>query len=107
MSAEKSADDRFDRRIAAMLSMVPHGTDKEAFISRFMAKEILQEEMGQRSIPQPEYGLDQAARYRLLAHTRQDAAHALLNTMTLMKEVRKLKRRSAPVLLYQTAGVFG
>ena len=95
MNAEKSPDDEFDRRVAAMLSMVPRGTDKEAFVNRVTAKEILQEEMGQRSLPQPEYGLDQTTRDRLLAHTRQDAAHALLNTVTLMKEVRELRRRSA------------
>jgi hypothetical protein len=95
MNAEKSPDDEFNRRLAAMLSMVPRGTDKEAFVNRVTAKEILQEEMGQRSLPQREYGLDQTTRDRLLAHTRQDAAHALLNTMTLMKEVRELRRRSA------------
>jgi hypothetical protein len=95
MNAEKSADDEFDRRVTAMLGMVPRGADKEAFINRVTAKEILQEELGQRSVPQPEYGLDQTTRDRLLAHARQDAAHALLNSITLMKEVRKLRRRSA------------
>jgi hypothetical protein len=51
MNAEKSPDDEFDRRVAAMLSMVPRGIDKEAFVNRVTAKEILQEEMGQRSLP--------------------------------------------------------
>ena len=95
MDAEKPADDEFDRRVAAMASMVPRGTDKEAIINRFTAKEILHEELGLRSSHQPDYGFDQTTRDRLIAHTRKDAAHALLNTMTLMKEVRELKRRSA------------
>src|ERR1700682_3947552 len=95
MDAEKPADDESDRRVAAMASMVPRGTDKEAIINRFTAKEILHEELGLRSSHQPDYGFDQTTRDRLIAHTRKDAAHALLNTMTLMKEVRELKRRSA------------
>jgi len=46
MNAEKSADDEFDRRVTAMLSMVPRGPRRG--ISPRHGKEILQEEMGQK-----------------------------------------------------------
>jgi hypothetical protein len=36
--------------------------------------------------------LDSSEKNRLIAHGRQDGAHALLNTITLLEEMRKLKR---------------
>jgi hypothetical protein len=43
---------------------------------------------------QPEYVTNRAAIDRLIFHTRQDVAHTLLNTITLLDNVRKLERRS-------------
>jgi hypothetical protein len=72
------------------------GADKNALI----AKDILHEELGYHpEAPQPAYHFDEATRDRLLAHSRQDAAHALLNTIALREDVRKLNQRSIIVIV--------
>ena len=39
------------------------------------------------------YDVDEETRHRLLAHGRQDASHAVLNTSSLLDEVLLLKRQ--------------
>jgi hypothetical protein len=36
--------------------------------------------------------MDQSTRDRLLAHARQDASHALLNTTTLLQQMASMRR---------------
>jgi hypothetical protein len=60
-----------------------------------IARNVLQEELGTLAIkrrPPPVYHLDEDARDRLLAHARQDAAHALCNTVTLLNQMKVLRR---------------
>ncbi len=59
-----------------------------------VARDVLHGEIGlngpsERHEP---YHLDADTRDILIAHGRQDAAHALLNTMTLVTEVASLRR---------------
>src|SRR5262245_45690824 len=57
-----------------------------------IAQHTLHEELGQYGGElQQFYDFDRDIADTLLAHGRQDAAHALLNTITLMKDVRRLK----------------
>lgn len=83
-------------RLAAFLSMAPRGR-KQAQLNFYLGKEILRDELGLQpsQYPQTEYHLDQPIRDRLMANTRQDIAHALLNTITMMDDARSLKRRLA------------
>jgi hypothetical protein len=87
--------ERGDRiRIDAALSMTPRD-DRPNFKNRLIAQDVTREELGRDpAAPQPEYVIDRQATDRLLFHTRQDVAHALLNTITLLENVRKLERRS-------------
>jgi hypothetical protein len=85
-------DDRI--RIDAALSMTPRD-DRPNIKNQLIARDVAREELGRDpASPQPEYVMDREAIDRLLFHTRQDVAHALLNTITLLDNVRKLERRS-------------
>lgn len=55
-----------------------------------IARYTLHEELGYRGERREPYHLDQDTRDILLAHTRQDAAHSLLNTISLLKKVDSL-----------------
>jgi hypothetical protein len=88
----KERDDRI--RIDASLSMAPRDA-RPNFENRLIAQDVTREELGHDpAAPQPEYTINREAIDRLIFHTRQDAAHALLNTITLLDNVRKLERRS-------------
>ena len=50
----------------------------------------------------PVYELDEATRDRLIAHARQDAAHAVINASTLMDEVQGLKTMVYIISVIQT-----
>jgi hypothetical protein len=54
--------------------------------------ETLEGDLGRgASRPQP-YDFDDTTRDILIAHTRQDAAHALLNTISLLRRLTALRR---------------
>lgn len=55
-----------------------------------IAHGTLQGDLGTNGKPRDPYYLDDMTRDILIAHSRQDAAHALLNTMSLLKRVRQL-----------------
>jgi hypothetical protein len=57
------------------------------------ARNILGEDLDHFTPPPMVYELDEDVRDRLMAHTRQDAAHALMNTINLLEEVRRMRRR--------------
>lgn len=88
----KAHDDQV--RIDAALSMTPR-RDRANVRNRLIARDVTREELGHDpAAPQPEYGLDREAFDRIIFHTRQDAAQTLLNTITLLDDVRTLNRRS-------------
>ena len=58
-----------------------------------VARNILHEDLGYYSEVPRDYGTDAALICRLAAHARQDAAHAVANTDTIMDELRRVKRR--------------
>jgi hypothetical protein len=66
--------------------------DWEALANSVVARNTLQEDLGRYSSGGHHYNLDQDTRDRLLVHARQDAAHALLNTISMMKEMQKSRR---------------
>jgi hypothetical protein len=57
-----------------------------------IAKHLLLDEIDSTKPVSFTYRLDQERRDLLLAHARQDAAHALCNTDSLLKRVRTLTR---------------
>jgi hypothetical protein len=68
------------------------GATDPSSLNFIAAKNILHEDLGRFDTILHWYRLDDDARDRLIAHTRQDAAHALLNTATLLDQVRALRR---------------
>ena len=68
------------------------GTKDPASINGITARNVLHEELGYFGETPHNYGLDERTRDALLAHVRQDAAHALLNSITTLNELRRLKR---------------
>lgn len=65
--------------------------NNQASIDAATARNILHEELGRFEGDLTSYDLDQQTRDRLIAHTRQDAAHAVLSVGSLSKEVRALR----------------
>lgn len=57
-----------------------------------VAKNVLDEEMGLFGEPYEIYSLDEPTRDRLLAHGRQDAAHALVNSISTIELLEKVLR---------------
>ena len=66
--------------------------NNQAAIDATTARNILHEELGFFSDEQTTYNMDEVTRNRLIAHTRQDAAHAVLSVGNVAREVDKLKR---------------
>jgi hypothetical protein len=89
MTSEKFRED-LKSKIEMNRSLGRNGANWE---NAAMANCILQEDLGHYpDSPLFDYGLDDEARDRLLAHARQDAAHALCNTETLLKQAKSLRR---------------
>jgi hypothetical protein len=57
-----------------------------------VARSVLHEDLGRFKGRLHAYNLNDDARDRLLAHARQDAAHALCNTSSLLDQVKVLRR---------------
>ncbi|MBY3314746.1 hypothetical protein [Rhizobium laguerreae] len=84
----QTAEQDLQARLQAIRSMGGGQADVDATIARNILHEDLGHFDGQLTI----YGLDDATRDRLIAHSRQDAALAVLNVGTLTKEARALRR---------------
>lgn len=65
----------------------------QAAIDAVTAKNILHEELGRFTDEQPVYFLDEETRDRLLAHARQDAAHAVLSIGTANRRLVALEKQ--------------
>lgn len=63
------------------------------------ARNILHEELGYFKSKSTDYTLDEVTRDRLLAHARQDAAHALIATLTTGRNVKNLERAISLLVL--------
>jgi hypothetical protein len=74
-----------------------------------IAQNVLLEDLGHFGPNTPKYSFDSETRDRLIAHARQDAAHALINTSTLLQEMqnemRKL-RRAISAMAFLVAAMF-
>lgn len=87
---EETAEDHLRSQIAMAKDT---GTKLPSDINGLIARNVLHEELGY--FPKSrirQYRLDEATRDRLLVHGRQDAAHALLNSITILEEISRLKR---------------
>ena len=61
-------------------------------LNAIVARNILHDELGRFRGGQRNYSLDPETGNRLLVHARQDAAHALLNTSSVLDQIRILRR---------------
>jgi hypothetical protein len=89
---KQTAEEAYAAALKAMERITDPTEDRRGFADQTLAKNILEAELGEYSDWQPEYFIDETTRDRLIAHTRQDAAHALLSTLRLIFEVRELHR---------------
>lgn len=74
------------------------GADQRA-IDAATARNVLHEDLGYFRSKSTEYVLDEATRDKLLAHARQDAAHAVYAALTAAREVKKLRHQVISMLL--------
>jgi hypothetical protein len=68
------------------------GVKDPSSLNAIIARNILHEELGRFRERQRNYSLDPETRNRLLVHARQDAAHTLLNTSSVLDQLRILRR---------------
>jgi hypothetical protein len=61
-------------------------------LNRVVARNVLHDDLGRFKGRLHVYHLNDDTRDRLLAHARQDTAHALINTATLLDQVKALRR---------------
>ncbi|MCX7308848.1 MAG: hypothetical protein NTZ72_13270 [Afipia sp.] len=94
MSKEETADEALRIQLKMARDLKAPFSDPNATANQVTARNVLHDELGRFSDIQREYDIDDATRDRLIVHTRHDAAHALLNTITLMKEVRRINQRA-------------
>lgn len=71
-----------------------------------IARNILHGDLGHfRDEGFQEYNLDERARDRLIAHARQDAALAVLNSASILDELARVRRRQRIMILLLVAAV--
>jgi hypothetical protein len=68
------------------------GPKDASFLNSVIARNVLDEDLGRFDSTLHMYRLDDDTRDRLIVHARQDAAHAVINTATLLQEVKSLRR---------------
>lgn len=83
---------RADEELRAQIKVMREMGATQAAIDAKMAQNILHEDLGYFASKTTEYDLDPQTRDKLLAHARQDAAHAVYAAMSAANEVRKLRR---------------
>lgn len=76
----------------SLKSLKDFGNYSETTANGAVARNVLHEELGYYGEMGQEYRLSKQTSDILLAHARQDAAHALANTTTLLKQVDELKQ---------------
>jgi hypothetical protein len=79
-----------DKVLSSALEMVPPGIRHVSKANLLIARTVLQEEMGRYGEHPLEYSLQPKTTDTLLVHARQDAAHALLNTASLLEHGAKI-----------------
>jgi hypothetical protein len=85
----ETADDHLKMHLAISKDM---GWKDPNALNLVVARNVLQEDLGRFNGRLHPYHLDDDTRDRLLAHARQDAAHALGNTAALLDQIRSLRR---------------
>ena len=87
---ETGAREALKADLAATKSLNGKLTDMDR--NAAVARRTVNEEMGRYGDPDVYYELNTQSADILLSHARQDAAHALLNTITIWKQLRSVKR---------------
>jgi hypothetical protein len=92
MEREPETGDQALKRQLSLAKETASSRDWDNISNAVIARNTLHEDLGRYSSGGHCYNLDQDTRDRLLVHARQDAAHALLNTISMMVEMQKLRR---------------
>jgi hypothetical protein len=93
MNDKLSAEAHLKAALLAFEALTPN-TDQDYISKRnaVVAKNVLHEELGYIGEPREPYHLDQDTRDILLKHARQDAAHALANSTSVLRELRTIRK---------------
>jgi len=89
---KETSEEALERAIKLQSKYFVPGRSWPVQVNRTIAENVLNQELGRFADRHSPYHLDQETRDLLLAHTRQDAAHALLNTISMMEEIHRLKK---------------
>ena len=90
LSNEAQAESNASLR-ASLAAAKDFGTTDAATKNFWISKNVLHEELGTFGETTEIYDLNKNTADILIAHGRQDIAHALLNTGSILKELKKIK----------------
>lgn len=77
-------------------------------LNLLVASNVLKEELGLfEGYDPPDYNLDKDTADVLLAHARQDAAHALTNTASILEQLTSVQRQVRFGLILQSLVIIG
>jgi hypothetical protein len=107
MSTEDAPDDAIEHLRQQIAFARETGATSPSALNAVAGRNVLHEDLGRFSSRLPHYRLNEDTRDRLIAHARQDAAHALLNTATLLDSVRNLRRMVALLAILLTLILLG
>jgi hypothetical protein len=90
---KQNPDEHLKASLKALYAVSAPGEITQSRHNATIAKCVLDEDLGLVGEWHQTYELDEDARDRLLAHGRQDAAYAVLNTSSLLDKILLLKRQ--------------
>jgi hypothetical protein len=94
MRKKQSGEEALKSRLNALAMVSAPGTDLRPQINEATAENVLHTDLGYFSDgAEIDYNLDEPTRDRLIAHGRQDAAHAVLIASDTSNEIAKLQRQ--------------
>jgi hypothetical protein len=78
--------------LQAAMKMVPSGPNHDSHVNLMRARFVAHDERTEEEGPIPLI-LNETSRDRLMFNGRQDVAHALLNTITILERTRRIERK--------------
>jgi len=98
-SKERTGRTAKDDLRMSLMALKEIGECRPSSVNAATARNVLHEDLGRFGDPNQHYSLDDDTRDRLIAHARQDASHAVLNSDKAMNLAAKSLRATRLLML--------
>lgn len=106
METNVSAEKSLSAALNAFDALTPKSAkDRLSGRNAVVARNVLHEELGYIGERRDPYHLDDDTRDILLAHARQDTAHALINSVSTLRELQSIQRRLGAITFLAATAV--